>query len=203
MAGRNKCILCFVDECGKAGAESFALGCVMAWARDCGRADKTFSDILEPNAGEVHAAKRKKESRQSLLGSYAQTDHPPMVMLNRLGTANSASRGAIYAGDLVETVKTAVGRFRKLHNIRGARVGNVELILDRNHHNTDEECVRMLEDARRNDGRFKAVDCVVQIDSAASRLLQLADVVAHSRMWIHNGEENARGLHENYGIQVL
>lgn len=52
MAGLNKRILCFVDECGTAGAEGFALGCVMAWARDCGRADKTFSDILEPNAGE-------------------------------------------------------------------------------------------------------------------------------------------------------
>ena len=42
-----------------------------------------------------------------------------------------------------------------------------------------------------------------QIDSAASRLLQLADVVAYSRMWIHKGEDNAKGLHENYGIQVL
>lgn len=203
MAGLNKRILCFVDECGTAGEEGFALGCVMAWARDCGRADKAFSDILEANAGEVHAVKRKKESLQSLLSLYAQTDHPRMVMLNRLGTANGGSRGAIYASDVVETVKTAVGQFRKLHNVGGAGVGNVELILDRNHHNTDEECLRRLDEARQNDGRFKAVDCFVQIDSAASRLLQLADVVAYSRMWIHNGEENARGLHENFGIQVL
>ncbi len=203
MAGLNKRILCFVDECGTAGEEGFALGCVMAWARDCGRADKAFSDILEANAGEVHAVKRKKESLQSLLSLYAQTDHPQMIMLNRLGTANAGSRGSIYANDVVETVKTAVGQFRKLHNIRGAGVGNVELILDRNHHNTGEECLRLLEDARKNDGRFKAVDCIVQIDSAASRLLQLADVVAHSRMWIRNGEQNARRLHENFGIRVL
>ena len=124
-------------------------------------------------------------------------------MLNRLGTSNATSRSVIYAFDLIETVKTAVGRFRKLHKIRGAGVGNVELILDRNHHNTDDQCSGILENARQNDGRFKAVDCVVQIDSAASRLLQLADVVAYSRMWINNSEENARGLHENFGIQVL
>ena len=82
-------------------------------------------------------------------------------------------------------------------------MGNVELILDLNHHNTDPECQRMISEACQYDGRFKAVNRISQIDSAASRLLQLADVVAYSRMWIHRGEENAKGLHENYGIRVL
>ena len=204
MAGLNKRILCFVDECGTAGDEGFALGCVMAWARDCGRADKSLSDLLEPNANELHAADLSKEYLQGLLARYAQTDRPEgMILMNRLGTVSEETAPAIYAGNLVETVKVAIGSFRNLHKIRGQRVGNVELILDLNHHNTDPECQRMICDARRHGGRFKAVNRISQIDSAASRLLQLADVVAYARRWIHRGEEHARGLHENYGIRVL
>ena len=56
MAALNKRILCFVDECGTADDPVFALGCVMAWARECGRANKSLSDLLEPNANELHTA---------------------------------------------------------------------------------------------------------------------------------------------------
>lgn len=204
MAGLNKRILCFIDECGTAGEDGFALGCVMAWARECGRADKSLSDLLEPTVNELHAGLLSKEYLQSLLARYAQTDRPGgMVMMNRLGTVSEGTRPAIYARNVIETVKVAIGQFGKLHKVRGRGVGNVELILDFNHHNTDAECQRLLAEARANDGRFKAVAHVTQIDSAASRLLQLADVVAYSRMWIHRGEENAKGIHENYGIQVL
>ncbi len=44
---------------------------------------------------------------------------------------------------------------------------------------------------------------VVQLDSAASRVLQLADVIAHARSWIDRAEENAIGLRERYRIEVL
>lgn len=203
MAGLNKRILCFVDECGTAGENGFALGCVLAWARDCGGADKAFCDILEPNANEVHAVKRKKESLQSLLGLYSQTDHPDLVMLNRQGRGRAGSPAEIYAGDVVDTVKAALTQFAKVYPELKQGVNNVELILDRNHHNTDPECMAILEDARKNDGKFRAVDCIVQIDSAASRLLQLADVVAYSRTWIHSGDDNVRGLRENYGIHLV
>ena len=56
MAALNKRILCFVDECGTADDPVFALGCVMAWARECGRANKSLGDLLEPNANELHTA---------------------------------------------------------------------------------------------------------------------------------------------------
>ena len=204
MAAQNKRILCFIDECGTAGEDGFALGCVMAWARDCGRADKSLSDLLEPNANELHAANLSKEYLQSLLTRFSQTDRPQgIVMMNRLGTVTQGTPTAIYANNVIETVKVAVGQFRKLHQIGGRGIGNVELVLDRNHHNSDPECQRIIGYAADNDGRFKAVDAVVQIDSAASRLLQLADAVAYSRMWIHRGEENAKGLHEYLGIMVL
>ena len=204
MAALNKRILCFIDECGTAGEEGFALGCVMAWARECGRADKAFSDLLEANANELHAARVSKGYLQSLLGRYAQTERPKgMILLNRLGTVAQGSRSAIYAGNVIEIVKVAIGQFRSLHGIGGRGIGNVELILDRNHQNSDPECRALLEDASQNDGRFKAVASIVQIDAAASRLLQLADAIAYSRMWIHRGEENAKGLREKFGIQVL
>ena len=204
MAAQNKRILCFIDECGTAGEDGFALGCVMAWARECGRADKSFSDLLESNANELHAANLSNEYLQSLLARFSQTDRPQgMVMMNRLGTVTQGTPAAIYAKNVIETVKVAVGQFRKLHNMGGRGIGNIELVLDRNHHNCDPECQQIINKASVNDGRFRAVDAVVQIDSAASRLLQLADAVAYSRMWIHRGEENAKGLHKKYGIMVL
>ena len=89
MAAQNKRILCFIDECGTAGESGFALGCVMAWARECGRADKSLSDLLEPNANELHAANLSREYLQSLLARFAQTDRPEgMILMNRLGTVS-------------------------------------------------------------------------------------------------------------------
>lgn len=123
--------------------------------------------------------------------------------MNRLGTMSEGTAPAIYAGNVIETVKVAVGQFRQLHRIHGRGLGNVELILDVNHHNTDPECQRIISNACQNDGRFKAVSRISHIDSAASRLLQLADVVAYARTWISRGEKNAKGLRENYGIRVL
>ncbi|WP_428929719.1 DUF3800 domain-containing protein [Marinibacterium sp. SX1] len=204
MAAQNKRILCFIDECGTAGDPGFALGCVMAWARDCGRVDKSLSDLLEPNANELHAANLSREYLQGLLARFAQADRPEgMVLMNRLGTMTEGTASAIYAGNVIETVKVAVGQFRKLSRIRGQGLGNVELILDLNHHNTNPEFQRIIAEACQHDGRFKAVNRISQIDSAASRLLQLADVVAYARRWIQRGEANAKGLHETYGIQVL
>lgn len=57
MAGAlNKKILCFIDEYGTTGTGDFYLGDAIMMSRDTGRIDKCFSDQLEPNANEVHAA---------------------------------------------------------------------------------------------------------------------------------------------------
>ena len=204
MAALNKRILFFVDECGTAGEDSFAIGCVMVWARECARADKAFCDLLEPNVNELHSATVKKEYLQRLLVRFARTNTSQrMILMNRLGTIKQGSPLVIYAGNVIETVKVAVGKFHSLHNFGGRRVNNIELIMDRNHHNCDPECQQIIAEAAESNGRFKAVDAVVQINSAASRLLQLADIAAYSRMWIHKREENARGLRETFGILVL
>lgn len=204
MARLNKRILCFIDECGTAGQEGFALGCVVAWARDCGSIDKSFSDLLEPNANEIHAANLSAPYLQSLLGRFAQTSTPDgLVLMNRKCPVMVGTAPDIYADGVVETVKVALGRFAQSNRIRGRGVGNVELILDRNEQNTHSAFAHRISEASKNDGRFRAVQHFSQIDSAASRLLQLADVVAYSRMWVNRGEENVNGLHQKYGIQVL
>lgn len=69
-------VLCFVDEFRTAGDDGFALGCVMVWARDCGRVDRTFSDLLEPYVNEVHAADMANSHLQCPLGRFAQRDSP-------------------------------------------------------------------------------------------------------------------------------
>ncbi|MFV3464732.1 DUF3800 domain-containing protein, partial [Mycobacterium tuberculosis] len=70
-------------------------------------------------------------------------------------------------------------------------------------HNDHASFAAELERARRDDGRFRGVNRVVRLDSAASRLLQLADVVAYARKWIVAEEFNARGLRERFGIELL
>ncbi len=204
MARLNKKVLCFVDECGTAGEEGFALGCVMVWAREAGRADKALSDLLEPNVNELHAQQLSGGYMQGLLGRFNQTQRPSgMVMLNRKGVAAAGTRPQIYAANVIEAVKIAIGQFREETRIQGRNLGNVELILDRNGQNTHPGFTECLTKAMRDDGRFRAVDHIAQIDSASSRMLQLADLVAYARTWIHNGEVNARGLHERFNIRVL
>lgn len=204
MARLNKRILCFIDECGTAGEPDFALGCVMVWARDAGRADKALSDLLEPNVNELHAVSLQQEYLQSLLARFAQTETPVgMVMLNKIGMPMVGTAPQIYASSVIEVVKIAAKQFREENRIRDQNIGNVELILDRNEQNTHPEFLAAIATAKEQDGRFRAVTHVTQIDSAASRMLQLADVVAYARMWIRRGEENAAGLRQNYKIRVL
>ena len=77
------------------------------------------------------------------------------------------------------------------------------MITDVNSQNSHERFDGIIAKSRASDGRFKAVNNVVRLDSAASRMLQLADVVAYSRTWIQNGDENAKGLREKYRIALL
>lgn len=63
--------------------------------------------------------------------------------------------------------------------------------------------MEVIDEARRLYGRFKAVTRVVSLDSAASRVLQLADVVAHSRACMDKAEINANCLRNTYNAGIL
>jgi len=203
MARLNKKILCFVDEYGTAGDPGFSLGCVMVWSRQCGQADKAFSDLLPASAHEVHASKASAGYVQGLLAGFAQT--PPagdMIMLNKKSDVHVGTRPQIYAKAVIETAKAGIKMFARQNHLKG-KIGNVELIVDLNAQNTNGEFHDHLTAARTSDGIFRAVQHVAQIDSGASRILQLADVVAHSRAWVTKEEENAAGLREKFNIVLL
>lgn len=86
--------------------------------------------------------------------------------------------------------------------LRRETIGNVDVILDVNHHNEHPAFESAIAHAQAHDGRFRAVNRVARLDSAASRLLQLADVVAYSRKWVINGGMSARTLRARFGIQM-
>ncbi|MCY4007041.1 MAG: hypothetical protein OXE84_09530 [Rhodobacteraceae bacterium] len=75
------------------------------------------------------------------------------------------------------------------------------VIVDANELNTHPDFQHVIDSARNDDGRFKAVKRVVSLDSSAARLLQLADIVAHSRAWIDHKEINAETLRNAYCIE--
>ncbi|MCY4168395.1 MAG: DUF3800 domain-containing protein [Rhodobacter sp.] len=93
-------------------------------------------------------------------------------------------------------------RFGKAQGIRET-LGNVEVIIDANEHNGTAKFSELMEDARRHDGRFRGVTRVIPLDSTASRVLQLADVVAYSRSWASKTELTAKRLSETYSIELL
>lgn len=201
--GLNKRVLGFVDECGTAGAGPLHIGAVFVLARDAGRLDKAFTDLLEPNVSEVHAVRLEDSYLQGLLQRLQQaTPAGRAVLVNQKATIEVGPPSVIYAQAVVQTVKAGLLRFQREILVRET-IGNVELILDRNTHNVGEVFDAEIARARAGDGRFQGVEHVARIDSAASRLLQLADCVASARRWIANGEVNARGLRERFRVELL
>lgn len=200
--GLNKKVLCFIDESGTAGSGPFQLGALFVLARDAGRLDKAFSDLLPSDANEVHAVRLSNGYLQGLLDRLragADLDH--VVMINQQFQARPGTPPVVYAQAVVETVKIGMKRFRKV--LGRDSVGNVDVIIDVNQHNDHPDFDAEMARARKDDGRFRGVNRVVRLDSGASRLLQLADVVAYARRWIVDGEMNAQGLRAKYGIDLL
>jgi hypothetical protein len=76
------------------------------------------------------------------------------------------------------------------------------VITDQNHQNDHPRFRAEIERSQAHDGRFRGVNRVVAIDSAASRLLQLADIVGYSRKWVNDGTIKANALRDLYGIQM-
>lgn len=202
MARLNKKILCFIDEYGTAGEPGFALGCVIVWARECGRLDKAFSDLLPASVNEVHGAKWEREVVQVLLADLARIGPPPIrIMLNCSGGNFGGSPSEIYASVLIETVKTAIRRFQRTTRVKNP-IGNVDVIVDACSHNTDPLFDDAIRTAKAQDGMFQAVNRVTPLDSTASRVLQLADLVASTRGWINRGDKTAQKLRDLYGIDM-
>lgn len=201
-AALNKKVLCFIDEYGTAGAGDLYLGAVLVLARDAGRIDRCFTGLLETNANEIHATNMDDGYLQGLLHRFweaAPADR--LVLVNQKIAARAGPGPILYAQAVVETVKVGLKRFQK--DVLGREtIGNVEVITDQNHQNDHPDFRAEIARSQEHDGRFKGVNRVATIDSAASRLLQLADVVGYSRKWVNDGTFNAQALRGQYGIQM-
>lgn len=198
----NKKILCFIDEHGTAGTGPFHLGAVFVLAHEAGRIDKCFSDLLEPNANEIHGVNLTDGYLQGLLQRLrASAPQDRLLLQNQRFAERPGEAPLLYAQAVVETVKIGLKGFRK--KLGRDRIANVDIVTDVNQHNDHPLFAAEIARAQREDGRFRGVNRVVTIDSAASRLLQLADVVAHARKWIVSEELNAQGLRDRFGIEVL
>ena len=108
----------------------------------------------------------------------------------------------LYAQAVIETVKIGIKRFRT-EVAHLPRIGNIEVLVDANHHNTHADFEDEIARARSAGGVFRGVNRVAPIDSAASRLLQLADIVAHARTWHASGELTAEVIRQRFGIHIL
>ena len=196
----NKKILCFVDEHGTAGAGEFYLGAVFVFAREAGAIDKRFSDLLPATAKEIRASRLEGRYVHSLLARLVPRND--FLMLNRKHALRVPSPPRLYAQALIETVKVGIKRFRaEIAHL--PRVGNIEVIVDANHQNTHYEFAEEIDRAKASGGVFRGVTRVAPIDSAASRLLQLADLVAYSRSWHTSGDFTADAIRQQFGVRVL
>lgn len=178
------------------------LGAVVLLARDAGRLDKCLSDLLEDSANEIHAALLDDGYLQGLLRRFwVAAPAGKLVMVNQKIASRGGEPPVLYAHAVIETVKVSLKRFKD--DVLGrVTIGNVDVIMDVNHHNDHPAFDAEIERARKEDGRFRGVNRVTRLDSAASRLLQLADVVAYSRKWIDSPDLNARAFRERFGIRV-
>ncbi len=155
----------------------------MVWSSECGKADKAFSDLLPQSVNEVHAASWAKPGLQSILAQYAQSSAPAsLLMINKRSGGLVGDRPELYAHSLVETVKIGVRRFASSNGLT-RKVGNVEVIIDVNEQNAHPTFGKIIEDAQRNDGLFRAVTRITPLDSAASRMLQLKRFGLNLNRW--------------------
>jgi hypothetical protein len=201
---RNKKILCFIDEYGTAGAGDLYLGAVMLPAAEAGFVDKRLSDLLEPNAGELHAARLSGTYVAGLLERLREADPTAsLLMVNRRITGQVGSGPEIYGRAVIELVKIAVGIYKTEINPK-RDLNNIELILDQNHQNMNDAFNLIIAKEREQSGKFRGVCNIARIDSAAARLLQLADLVASVRkLIVPIGDMRADTARNRFNIRIL
>lgn len=196
--GKNKKILFFIDESGTAGEDDLCFGGVIVLAEDAGRLDKCFSDQLETNAKEIHAVNMTDEYLKDLMKRFKQsTSQELFILINRAVSIRQGDAPVIYAQGLIETVKVGLKLFRE-EVLKSTHINNVEVIIDINDHNSHRDFENVISREQSKDRKLHPVNHVARIDSAASRILQIADIVAYSRRF----NLNAQQLKRDYGIHT-
>lgn len=188
MSTKNKKIVCFVDETGTAGEGNFSLGLVFVYAQETAKVDKVFSDLLPEGFNEFHANKHDDSFVRNILRDFAAgTAQTSLLMFNyHKHILGVDCRETIYAQCVIEAVKASAKSFRKVHKM-GELINNIDVVIDANSQNLGDKFAGIVREARSNDGLFRAVNSVTPLDSSISRLLQVADGVAYSRLMRDKG----------------
>ena len=122
-----------------------------------------------------------------------------MVMMNRVSRESGSTPSAKYGHCLVETVSTGLKLFKK--NVGLPDIRNVRVLVDfREQHQSSKDLWCIVRNACRSHGHFMGVGHVTMVDSAASRLMQLAELVAASRNWASKMGIGVEHLEEQCGI---
>lgn len=202
MSRLNKKVLVLVDESGTAGEPDFMLGAVAVAADRVAELSRSMMMLRPTGAGEAHAVNMSGIGGRKLVRRIVGTSAGQgLVLVNKASAHHVGTRPEIYAAAVIEIVKVAIQRYARRHHISG--IGNIELILDRNEINAKQVCLARLQKAKEVDGRFKAVQHIAAVDSAAVPFLQLADLVAYSRRWRDAEELDASQLRRECGIELL
>lgn len=201
---KNKRIICFVDETGSAGDESFSLGLVMAFASDVSRVDKMFSDLLPVGFNEFHANKHENVFVKDTITSFVARSAETSVMMfsHYKPDLREDCKETTYAKSLIEAVKASTKKFRDRHGL-GAQINNIDVLVDACEHNCGPIFTDKINRAQKEDGIFRGVNRVVPLDSSVSRLIQLADAVAYLRHLSRTGGATAKELSDQLHINLF
>ena len=203
MAKYNKKILCFIDESGSAGQPGFCLGCVFLWSSECGKADKIFSDMLPQSINEVHSVLLEDQLCRSLLSRFYQSNRPgDMIFINKSCDDKNHCYRTAFANDVLATVKIGARRFEKLIQ-RGKNLRNIDVIIDQSQTSLHQAFKSAIHNRCGQNPFFRGVNDVVSLDSSASRMLQLADLVAYSRCLSRKLHINNKQARHTFGVEYL
>lgn len=202
--GKNKRIICFVDETGTAGEDQFSLGLVMAFSHDVARVDKMFSDLMPVGFNEFHANKHDNEFVKSTIASLTDRTEDTSLMLfsHYKPDLRVDCKETTYAKSLVEAMKASTKKFRDQHKL-GPQINNIDVLVDACEQNSGPIFAQKISEAIAGDGIFRGVNRVVPLDSSVSRLIQLADAVAYMRHLSRMGTVTSKELSEQLRINIF
>lgn len=197
---KNRKILVFGDEFvtkSAKGANVYGFGLLICDATVAAKLDAHVVHGLPRGVGEIHSTQWSEDTLVGVLESIQEhTDARQTVLLHKAGTVTGTTPNA-YARNLVAALMTGLHRFKR--KIKGwDYINNVELVLDRCDANEHPDFGAHLR-ASQATGITRAIEHCQVIDSCASRLLQVADVIAYANSLRASGVTTRR-LEEDCGI---
>lgn len=191
----------FIDESGDiCGDNPFYIGVLICPTAICGFLDTHITKNLPNGFGEIHGNRLKSQTIINILENIKTFNRiNEVTMLNMVFTKKQKSKysdignTASYAKFIAAASQAALGLHKK--NTRKESINNVELVIDHCEMCKDDNFRKIIDqEIQTSSGHFKAIRDYKTLDSSASRILQVADLVTYIRRidGINNIEERFR-----------